>query len=65
MGLIKEPLGVDLVVDPRPLTAAEEFLLNEYIKNDKLARYQTGKEQPQYVVQEEAAVYQKQANNNK
>jgi len=59
MELIREPFGVDLVVDPRPLTVTEEFLLNEYIKNDRLARAEAEKKQPQYVVQEESAVYQR------
>ncbi|MHB1277671.1 MAG: hypothetical protein ACYC1Q_04670 [Bacteroidia bacterium] len=35
MGLIKEPLDVDFVVDPRPLTKAEENALSEFIKADK------------------------------
>jgi len=57
MGLIKEPFDIDLVVESRPLTAAEEFLLNEYINNDKYVRSQAKKEQ-QYVVQDEMSVYQ-------
>lgn len=35
MGLIKEPLEVNFVVDRRPLTKAEENALSEFIKADK------------------------------
>jgi hypothetical protein len=38
MGIIKEPLEVDFVVDPRPLTKAESLSLSEFIKNDKAKR---------------------------
>lgn len=38
MGLIKEPLDVDFVVDPRPLTKQEELAISEYIKADKEKR---------------------------
>jgi hypothetical protein len=34
MGLIKEPLDVDFVVDPRPLTKAEEKAISEFIRAD-------------------------------
>jgi len=36
MGLIKEPLDVDFVVDPRPLTGKERKMINDFIKADKL-----------------------------
>ena len=36
MGLIKEPLNVDFVVDPRPLTEKEREMINDLIKTDKL-----------------------------
>jgi hypothetical protein len=36
MALIKEPLGVDFFVDPKPLTKKEKELLSEYIKAYKL-----------------------------
>jgi hypothetical protein len=35
MGLIKEPLDVDFVVDPRPLTKKEELAISAFIKADK------------------------------
>jgi hypothetical protein len=35
MGLIKEPLNVDFVVDPRPLTKAEEKAISDFIRADK------------------------------
>lgn len=35
MGLIREPLDVDFVVDSRPLTKAEEKALSEFIKASK------------------------------
>ncbi len=38
MGLIREPLDVDFVVDPRPLTKKEEFAISEFIKADKAKR---------------------------
>jgi len=47
MGLIREPLEVDFVVDPRPLTKKEELAISEFIKADKAKRVlkekQTGK----------------------
>ncbi len=38
MGLVKEPLDVDFVVDPRPLTKKEELAISEFIKADKEKR---------------------------
>ena len=38
MGLIKEPLEVDFVVDPRPLTKREQLAISEFIKADKAKR---------------------------
>ena len=38
MGLIKEPLDVDFVVDSRPLTKKEELAISEFIKADKAKR---------------------------
>jgi hypothetical protein len=38
MGLIKEPLNVDFVVDPRPLTEKERKLISDFIKADKLKK---------------------------
>jgi len=38
MGLIKEPLDVDFVVDSRPLTEAEKKAISEFIKADKEKR---------------------------
>jgi hypothetical protein len=38
MGLIKEPLNVDFVVDPRPLTEKERKMISDFIKADKLKR---------------------------
>ncbi len=38
MGIIKEPLDVDIVVDPRPLTKEEEKAISRFIKADKEKR---------------------------
>lgn len=38
MGLIKEPLDVDFVVNPRPLTKKEQLAISEFIKADKAKR---------------------------
>ena len=38
MELKKEPLDVDFVVDPRPLTKAEKKAINDFIKADKEKR---------------------------
>lgn len=38
MGLIKEPLGVDFVVDSRQLTKKEELAISAFIKADKEKR---------------------------
>jgi hypothetical protein len=35
MTIIKEPLDVDFVVDPRPLTVAEEKVISDFIRADK------------------------------
>jgi hypothetical protein len=36
MGHIKEPKGVDFIIQSRPLTKEEELGISEYIKNYKL-----------------------------
>jgi len=38
MTLIKEPIDVDFVVDPRPLTKAEEKAISDFIRADKEKR---------------------------
>lgn len=38
MTLIKEPLDVDFVVDPRPLTKADEKAISDFIRADKEKR---------------------------
>lgn len=38
MGLVKESLEVNLVVDPRPLTKAEEKAISDFIRADKEKR---------------------------
>ncbi|MGC4128089.1 MAG: hypothetical protein QM564_00715 [Bergeyella sp.] len=38
MGLIKEPLDVDFVVESRALTKEEEKAISEFIKADKAKR---------------------------
>lgn len=38
MGLIKEPLDVDFVVESRPLTKAEEKAISDFIRADKEKR---------------------------
>lgn len=35
MGIIREPLDVDFVVDPRPLTKEEEKAISDFIKAHK------------------------------
>ncbi len=35
MGLIKEPLGVDFYVDPRPLTLKEKAAISQHIRDYK------------------------------
>ncbi|QQR98497.1 MAG: hypothetical protein IPK18_02920 [Sphingobacteriales bacterium] len=40
MGIIKEPLDVDFVVDPRPLTKEEEQAISNFIRADKEKRKQ-------------------------
>jgi hypothetical protein len=38
MGIIKKPLEIDFVVDPRPLRKVESLALSAFIKNDKAKR---------------------------
>lgn len=38
MGIIKEPLDVDFVVDPRPLTKEDFQKISDFIKADKKRR---------------------------
>ena len=38
MGHIKEPKGVDFIIQSRPLTKAEELGISEHIKNYKLKK---------------------------
>jgi len=38
MELLKEPLNVDFVVDPRPLTKKEKLAISSFIKDDKEKR---------------------------
>jgi len=38
MGLLKEPLEVDFIVDSRPLTKNEQLAISEFIKADKEKR---------------------------
>ncbi|GAB1447074.1 hypothetical protein MASR2M44_00630 [Bacteroidota bacterium] len=38
MGIVREPLEVDFVVDPRPLTLAEEKAISDFIQADKEKR---------------------------
>ncbi len=38
MGLVKEPINVDFIVDPRPLTKAEEKAISDFIRADKVKR---------------------------
>lgn len=35
MGLIKEPLDIDFLVDPRPLTTEEKQAISDFIAADK------------------------------
>ena len=45
MGLIKEPLDVDFVVNPRPLTKKEQLAISAFIKADKEKRVLTERKQ--------------------
>ena len=38
MGLIREPEGVDFVINSRPLTKKEQEALSKFIKEDKAQR---------------------------
>jgi hypothetical protein len=38
MGLIREPEGVDFVINSRPLTKKEEELLSKFIREAKVKR---------------------------
>lgn len=38
MALIREPIDVDFVVDPRPLTKEEEKTISDFIRIDKEKR---------------------------
>jgi hypothetical protein len=40
MGLIREPLDVDFIVESRPLTKAEEKAISDFIRADKEKRKQ-------------------------
>ena len=40
MGFIKEPINLDFVVDPRPLTEKEKLAISEFIRADKEKREQ-------------------------
>jgi hypothetical protein len=41
MGLIKEPLDIDFIVDPRPLTEKERKMISDFIKTDKMKKAMT------------------------
>jgi len=41
MGIIKEPLDIDFVVDPRPLTEKERKMISDFIKSDKAKKAKT------------------------
>jgi hypothetical protein len=45
MGYIKEPEGVDFVINGKPLTAKQKQAISEFIKADKqrLAKMKSGK----------------------
>jgi hypothetical protein len=38
MGLIKEPEGVDFIINSRPLTKKEQEALSKFIREDKVKR---------------------------
>jgi hypothetical protein len=54
MGLKKEPLEVDFVVDSRPLTKAEELAISEFIKADKAKRNSRSKKVSKKVVRKKS-----------
>ncbi len=43
MGLVKEPLDLDFVVDPRPLTKQEQLTIITFIKADKAKKAKSKK----------------------
>jgi hypothetical protein len=43
MGLIREPEGVDFIINSRPLTKKEQEALSKFIKEDKARRVVTKK----------------------
>jgi hypothetical protein len=49
MGHIKEPKGVDFIIQSRPLTKAEELAISEHIKNYKLKNNNPAKKAKQTV----------------
>ena len=38
MGIVREPLDVDFVVDPRPLSKEDQQKISDFIKADKKRR---------------------------
>jgi hypothetical protein len=38
MGLIKEPEGIDFIINSRPLTKKEQEALSKFIREDKVKR---------------------------
>lgn len=42
MGHIKEPKGIDFIIESKPLTDAERKAISEFIRNDK-AKHQAKK----------------------
>lgn len=54
MGLKKEPLEVDFVVDSRPLTKAEELAISEFINADKAKRNSRSKQVNKKVVRKKS-----------
>jgi hypothetical protein len=49
MGHIKEPKGIDFIIQSRPLTKAEELAISEHIKNYKLKNNNLSDNQKQQV----------------
>jgi hypothetical protein len=56
MGHIKEPKGVDFIIQSRPLTKSEELSITEYIKNYKLKNLSASATSPKIVKKKKVEV---------
>ena len=56
MGHIKEPKGVDFIIQSRPLTKAEEHAISEHIRNYKL-KYNISKSEHNQTLKKRSAQF--------